>query len=509
MINYLIKTNADNRYAALSSTKEDAGFQSQEHGSSGYGVCVGVGGGLLTVQQGLRNKKKCEKSDEEGLRRIVLLEQDSGINIDHDAPNPSNNKEKEQGNLADADGKEGWRMNMAPPRLDDFTFSFPSPLTETRTIPATTGMATTRKSKTVVDPEAAFLPDQPTLSGNKRYYDGNKAVVVLAPPFSFVAFLLDLRRRNDGGGKELAEQILFSSLAGNEEEIIRYFLDKASLYQTSRPIPTPLELPRPCCIPLSPELVAPAARKLMTMQRLIPTRLPANSVGNTPPSMMIKEESKGEEKASACYGPSSAARWNDFWALTAFMRGGRPDQGARSRMWKISDDDDRSSSSTALTALIGGSERRGSEPIKISRESPLQGLGGDCGHRDDEVTKPKVAGLDEEEVGWLEYIIIPRRFDFGQGQGVVGNGNGKVEIPVVTRADGDGNEQEGKRRGGGEDLFVGHVDEEEEYEEKGLLVELSLDIEIENGRDGDELESESEMGGSWGWEVINRVEAHD
>lgn len=439
--------------------------------------------------QGRLENKKCDKSHEEGLRRINLLEQDSGIDIDHDAPNNTGNRQQQQEHLAGADGwKEGCRVNVAPPGLDDFTFSFPSPLTETTTTLAPTGMAT-RKTKTAADAEAASLPDMPTLSANNRYFDGNKAVVLSPPPSggapsSLVTSLLDLFRGNDGEGKELAEQILFSSLAGNdEEEAIRYFLNKASLYQASRPVPQALALP------ISSKPVPPASSKLTTMQGWIPVCLPASSIDNTPPGMMMKKNSKEEEEESGCYGLSSA-RENDAWALTTLMRGGWPDQGLRSMMWKNGDDDnDRSSN----PALIGGSERRRSGMIKMSLVfSLLGGVGGDCGNGDDEDAKPKRAvAKEEEEAGWLEYIVIPPRFDFGQGQGAARNGNGKVGVTVVAGVAGDGDE------------------EEEEEEDKGLLGGLFEEIEIiGNEREGDELESESEIGGVWGWDVINRVEAY-
>lgn len=487
----------------------------------------------------LRRLRACDNLDE-GLG--ILLEQDSDINIDHDAPNPSSNMKQDQERAADADGweEEGWRMKLAPPRLNDFTFSYPSPLTETTTTSAAT--ATTRKMKTGADPEAASLPDPPTISANNRYIDDNKAVV-LSPlpsggaPSSFASFLLDLFRGNDGEGKELAEQILFSSLAGNEgDESIRYFLNKASLNQTSsaklatRPAALqapPAPAPRPCCIPLSSsKFIPPAARKL-TIQGRIPVRLPASIKDTTPPRKMMEKKSKEEEVESSYYGLSSAVREDGVSTLTTLMRGGWPEQGPRSSMWKNSDDDDYPFSSTP-TALIEGGERRRSGMIKMSRIfSPLGGDKGEDG-------KPNVAA-EEEEAGWLEYIMMPPSFDFG-------NGNGKVEVAVVSGgAAGVGDEGGGKRRGDGDDLFADHGDgeEEEEEEENGLLVELfkeieigggwdngeegeeeeaffvelyrEIEIEIENGREGnelgDELESESEIGGGGGWDIINRVEA--
>lgn len=380
-----------------------------------------------------------------------MLEQDSGINTGSDALDFL--AEKQYVDAADADGwkEAGSRMmKMAPPRLDDFTFSLPSRLTETIMTPATTGMATTRTwMKTAADPEVASFPNPLTLSANSRYIDGNKAVALSPPPSgaapsSFVTSLLDLFRGIGGEGKELAEQILFSSLAGNEEEELIRFLDKAS-----RPVLPPLALLH-----------------------------------------------------------------------------------------------DSSSSSSPPTTLIGGSERRRSGVTKTSRVfSPLGDVSGDCGDGDGdgEDSKPKVA-VAEEEAGWLEFIVMPPRFEFG-------NGKGKVEVVIAFVSvgaaagvrDGNGDEEAGKKRGVGDDLFADHgeeeeeeegllvklfkgieigggrddgrekEEEEEEEEGEGLFVELFREIEIENenGREGnDELGEESEIGGgSWGWDVINRVEA--
>lgn len=498
----------------------------------------------------------------EGLGRIIMLEQDSGINYSPgDAPADFSTKMQQERKYADPDttGYDGWKEKL-PPRLSDFTFSFPSTLTETNT--TTRRIATTRTRTTAA---AASLLDPPITSHNNRCIvgDGNKAVV-LSPPSASASFTshspLVLFR-----GEESAEQKLFSSSRAGEEDIsLRYMLNRAnSLSQTpsramlsSRPaVPSPpaqvaplrpsiplssklipklikgripVTPPRPFYNPLPlPKFVPPAAARKLAMQgRGIPVCLSASSIDTTAPPLLsiedparmekTKEKRKREENESGYYGLSSSAAigGNDGGVLKKKMmvsRWGSWLEQELPRMWKVSGDDSSSSSSSTITtptALIG-SERRRPGMMKMSRDFSTMTGGG---------SEDNAKVVDAE---WLEYIMIPPRIEFGQGQGAVGNGNVKFEVAVIASVvapAGFDDEDKGARKVTGSDIFAD--EERKEIEEEGWLVKLfgEREIEIENiagGREGgglgDELElaSEMEMGESWGWDAISRVEAYD
>lgn len=517
---------------------------------------IGVGGELA-----LRRLKKCDNLDER-LGRITLLEQDSGINYspsDSPADFLTKLQQEQQHSDADAAGYNGWKK--LPPGVSDFTFSFPSTLTETYT--TARGMATTR-SRTIA--AASSLLDPRSISHNNGCIvgDGNKAVV-LSPPSASASFTSHsphvLFR-----GEESAEQNLFpSSLAGEADMSLRYLLEKAnSLSQaslassrvmlSSRPAfpsrPAQVAPLRPCTLlsskhipiltkgripdtptrlcynslPLQKFILPAAARKLRTRGRGISVSLPAGSIDTTAPPFgsiddparmeQTKEKREVEEKESGYYGlPLSPSRRNDAGVLKnkkLAMTGGSWPEQELLRMWKDSGEDSSSSSTiTTPTALIG-SERRRPGTMKKSRAFSTMARGG--GGEDD----AKVVDAD-----WLEYIMIPPRINFGQGQGAVRNGNEKFDVPVITSIvapTGFEDEDKGAKRVTGNDIFADGDRNGEE--EKDLLVELfgERETEIENlsgGREGrglgDDLglASKMEMGESWGWDIISRVEAYD
>lgn len=505
---------------------------------------IGVGGELA-----LRRLKKYDNLDE-GLGRITLLEQDSGINYSPgDAPADFLTKLQQEQRYPDADaaGYNGWK-NL-PPGASDFTFSFPSTLTETYT--TARGMATTR-SRTIA--AASSLLDPPIISHNNGFIvgDGNKAIV-LSPPSASAPFT-----------SHSAEQNLFSSsLAGEADISLRYLLEKAnSLSQaslassramlSSRPafpsLPAKVPPLRPCTLlsskhipiltkgripvtqirlcynplPLPKFILPAAARKLRTRGRGIPVSLPAGSKDTTAPPFgsiddparieKTKEKRKGEEKESGYYGLSlSVVTRNDARGLKnkrMVMTGGSSPERELLRMWKDSGEDSSSSSSTITTPTASiGSERRRQGMMRKSRVFSTGGGGED---------DAKV--VDAE---WLEYTMISPRINFGQGQGAVGNGNEKFDVPVINSIFAPAefeDEDKGAKRVTGNDIFADGDRKGEE--EKGLLVELlgEREIEIENisgGREGgglgDDLglASKMEMGESWGWDIISRVEAYD
>lgn len=552
-----MKINIDNRYAALSSTEEDADLESQEYGSAGHGVgIIGVGGQLALL-------KKCDNLAE-GLRRIILLEQDSGINYSpSDAPAGFSAKLQHERQYADADavGSDGLEKKL-PPRLGDFTFSFPSPLTE-RT-KATRGVATTRtRTIAAAQKAAASLLEPPTTSHNVRCIvgDGNKAVV-LSPPSSSASFTSHSPLVLSHGEESAEQKFFFWSLA-EEEDIDRlYLLNKAnSLGQTSSassramlsnrpatvPSPPAQTAPLRSCIPLSPKLIPvlakgrvpttprrpcckqpplpkfippTTARKLATQGRDIPVCLLPSSI-ETPASPLVsiddparmektREKRKGEGKESWYDGLSSSAERNNDTGVVERRREESWLKQELLRMWKESGDDSSSSTVTTPTASIG-SERRRPELTKMSS-----------------VFSTMTGGEDDAKVvdaGWLEYIMIPPPIDYENGQGAVGKGNEKFEVPVITSVvapAGFEDEDKGTKRVSGSDVFADGERKEEGEEEEGLLVELlderEMEIGIENiagGREGGgladdlDLASEMEMGESWGWDVINRVEAYD
>lgn len=557
------KTNIDNRYAALSSTEEDADFESQKYGSAGYGVGIRVGGELA-----LRRLKNCDNLDE-GLGRIILLEQDSGNNYSPgDAPAGISTKARQERQYADADaaGSDGWKKKILP-RLSDFIFSFPSPLTDT-TRKTTRGVATTRtRTRTIA--AAASLLDPPAISYSNRCIvgDGNNAVV-LSPPSSRASFTCHshvLFR-----GEESAEQKLFpSSLVGEKDISRRYLSNMAiSLSQTSsassrailssRPaaVPPPAqEAPLRPCIPLSSKLipilakgripVTPprpcynqlplpkfipqvVARKLATQGQRIPVCLPASIIDITAPSLFsidvparmdkAREKRKGEAKElGRYYRRSSSAVKRNYARIVKkkmkMMRGGSWLEQELLRMWKESGDSSSSSSSpstiTTPTALIG-SERRRPGMLKISRVFSTMTGGGVGGEDDARVV----------DAGWIEYVMISPPINYEKGQRAVGNCNEKFEVPVITSIVTPArfeDEDNGTKKVTGNDNFAGGKGKEGEVE--GLLIDLfgEREIEIENiagGREGGglgndlELASEMEMGESWGWDVISRVEAY-
>lgn len=257
---------------------------------------IGVGGELA-----LRRLKKRGSNLDEGFGRIIMLEQDSGI-INHSPGNAAaavgfstKTQRQDRQYAADADaagaGSDGWKKKKLPPRLTDFTFSVPSPLTTEITKKTTRARTRTIAAAAAAAREAAAasLLDRPIISSfnnNNRCIVGNgdgnnKAVVHLSPsskasftpPHSpHVLFL--------GGGEESAE-VKFSSssclaLAGGEKEDLscRHYLlnNKANnkpshtssssasssmeILSSSRPattVPSPSaqEVPLRPCIPLS------------------------------------------------------------------------------------------------------------------------------------------------------------------------------------------------------------------------------------------------------------------
>lgn len=575
------KSNIDNRYAALSSTEEDADFESQEYGSAGYGVgIIGVG------ELALRRLKKCGNLDE-GFGRIILLEQGSGINHSPgDAPAGFSNIMRQDRQYADADaaGSDGWKKNL-PPRLTYFTFSVPSPLTEITKMPIR-GMAKTR-TRTIAAAAtveaareaATSLLDLPTISYNNRCIvgDGNKAVVLSPPSFNsaFASHSPHFLVR----GEESAEPKLSSSSLAGEEDLSRrrYLLNKAGnpsqtssassmamlssrpatvpsppaqevslrpcIPLSSKPIsilatghPVSITTPRPCYnpLPLPKFIPSAAARKVATQGRRIPVCLHGRSIDTTSSPLLsiddpakAREKRKGEEMVSGggYELSSSTLRRKDARAVRKKKMVMKERRGSwlveeLLRMWKESGDDSSPlpfppSTVTAPTTLVR-SERKRPELLKKSRGFSTITVGG-CdydGWEDD----AKVV-----DAGWLEYVIISAPIDFGQGQGGMSKGNEKVEVPIITSAVVGlarfEDEDEGPTRVGGNDILEdgdGNEKEKEEEEEgEGLLVELFENIvggQEGGGGLGDDLElvaSEMEMGESWGWDVISRVEAYD
>ena len=558
---------------------------------------IGVAGELA-----LRRLKKRGNLDE-GLGRIILLEQDSGINHrPGDAPAGFSTKMRQDRQYADADadaaGSDGWKKKL-PPRLTDFTFSVPSPWTETTAKKTTRGMATTRARTIAAAWEAAAsLLDPPTISYNNGCIvgDGNKAVV-LSPPSSKAPFTSHSPHVLFRGEESAEEKLSSSSLAAEEDLSRRYLWNKANTSSrtssassramlSSRPaaVPSPpaqevpllpsiplsskpisilatgrvsiTPPPRPCYSPLPlPKLSPPAAaRKLATKGRRIPVCLHASSIDITAPPLFsiddparidkARERRKGEEIGSGGnHGlSSSAARRKDARAVKKKMmmmmgRRGSWLEEELLRMWKESGDDSSSSSPSpspctsstisAPTALIR-SERKRPGMLKKSRVFSTK-TGGGCGCGGEEEDDAKVV-----DAGWLEYIMISPPIDFGQGQGKVGKGSEKfLEVDVITSVVGlarfEHEDEEETKRENGNYIWVadsgegevkgmgkGKEEEEEDEGEEGLLVESFENIagRQEGGGLGDDSElvaseMEMEMGESWGWDVISRVEAYD
>lgn len=573
----MTKTNIDNRYAALSSTEEDADFESQEYGSAGYGVdIIGVGGELA-----LRRLKKRGNLDE-GFGRIILLEQGSGINHSPgDAPAgfSTGMRQDRQYKDADAAGSDRWKK-MLPPSLADFTFSVPSLLTEITKKPkrgmATTSTRTIAAAATVeaAQEAATSLLDPPTIPYNNRCIvgDGNKALV-WSPPSSNAAFSPHSPHALFRGQESAEPKFSSSSLAGGEDLSRRYLLNNAKnpsqtssassmAMLSSRPaaVPSPpaQEEPLRPCIPLSSKPIpilatgqvsvttsrpsynplplpksmpSAAARKVATQGQRIPVcLLQARSIDTTASPLFsiddpakAGEKRKGEEKGSGGFHELSSwtLRRKDARAvkkkkIAMIERKGSCLVEELLRMWKESGDDSSPSSSTltAPTTLIRSERKRLGMLKKSQVFSTIIGGGCDCDGWEDDA---KVV-----DAGWLEYIMISAPIDFGQGQGGTSKGNEKFEVPIITSTVvGHGlarfeDEDEGAKRVAGDDILADGDGKEKGEEWEGLLVEFFENIaggqERGGGEFGDDLEllaSEMEMGESWGWDVISRVEAYD
>lgn len=535
--------------------------------------------GIIGVGELALRRLKRRGNLDEGFGRINLPDQGSGINHSPgDGPADFSTKMWQDRKYADADaaGSDGWKKKL-PPRLTDFTFSVPSPLTEIKKRPIR-GMATTR-TRTIAAAAtveaareaATSLLDPPTISYNNICIvgDGNKAVV-LSPPSSNAAFASHsphvLFR-----GKESAESKLSSSSPTGKEDLGRhYLLNKAgnpsqtsSAYTMSmlsiRPaaVPSPpaqevplrpcislcsepisilatgqvsVTIPRPCYNPLPlPKLIlSAAARKVAIQGRRIPVCLHARSIDTSASPLLsiddpakAREKRKGEEMGSEeCYGLSSSTlRRKDARAVKKNKMLMKERRGSwlveeLLRMWKESGDDSSPlpfSPSTVTAPTTLRSERKRPEMLKKSLGfSTITGGGCDCDGWEDDA---KVV-----DAGWLEYVIISAPIEFGQGQGGMSKGNEKVEAPIITSAvlglAKFEDEDEGPTRVGGNDILVDGDVKEKEGEEEGLLVEFFENITgvQEGGGLGDDLElvsSEMEMGRSWGWDIISRVEAYD
>lgn len=451
---------------------------------------IGVGGELA-----LRRLKKRGNLDE-GFGRIILLEQDSGINHSPcDAPAGFWTKMRQDRQYADADaaGSDGWKKKL-PPRLTEFTFSVPSPLTETTK--KTTGGMTTTRTRTIAAAAreaAASLLDPPTKDYNNRCIlgDRNKAVV-LSPPSSKASFTSHSPHVLFRGEESAERKLSFPSLAGEEDLSRRYLLNKAhnprrtssvssraTLFSRPAAVPSPpaqklplrpciplsskpisilatervsVTPPRPCCNPLPlPKFIPPAAaRKLATQGRRIPVFLHASSIDTTAPPLSsiddsarmdkAREKMKGEEKGSGGYYglSSSAVRRKDGRVVKKkmMMMTGRRRSWLEEellRMWKESGDDSSPSSSPSSTSFTITAP---TTLIRSKRKRP--GM----------LKKSRVfstmigggcgcgCGSEEDDskvvdAGWLEYIMISPPIDFGPGQGG-GDGNEKFEVPVIT-----------------------------------------------------------------------------
>lgn len=325
---------------------------------------IGVGGELA-----LQRLKKRGNLDE-GFGRIILLEQDSGINHSPgDAPAGFSTKMRHDRQYADADaaGSDGWKKKL-PPRLTDFTFSVPSPLTEIKK-KTTRGMATTRTrtiaAAAAAREAAASLLDPPIISYNNRCIVGNGDKAVVLSPSSKASFTSHSPHVFFRGEESAELKFSSSFLAGEEDLSRRYLLNKANnpsqtssassmAMLSSRPaaVPSPpaqevplwpciplsskpisilatgrvsVTSPRPCDNPLPlPKFILPAAaRKLATQGRRMPVCLHTSSSIDPSASPIFpidgsarmdkaREKRKGEGKGSGgYYGLSSSALRRD------------------------------------------------------------------------------------------------------------------------------------------------------------------------------------------------------